>query len=148
MIQRCTNPNSINYKHYGGRGITVDPAWRDFRRFYADMGPRPQGCTLERVNNSAGYSKTNCEWRTHKDQSRNKSDNKLLTVRSKALCLSAWAKELAISHETIRFRLRRGWSAERALFTPLMHAQTRMSNKQSDTLKESITVAQQLKETT
>jgi hypothetical protein len=124
MVQRCTNPNSVIYKYYGGRGITVDKTWRDFRQFYADMGPRPEGHTLERINNAIGYRKDNCEWRTRKDQSRNKSDNRVLEANGESLCVSAWAEKLGISHETIRFRLRLGWSAERALFTPLMHTRT------------------------
>jgi hypothetical protein len=72
MIQRCTNPRDQRWNDYGGRGITVCKRWRDsFEAFYADMGPRPAGLTLERVNNDEGYSPENCKWATYEEQSRN-----------------------------------------------------------------------------
>lgn len=74
MIQRCMNTNSAMYKNYGARGITVSEAWLTFENFYADMGDRPDGRTLDRENNNSGYSKENCRWATHKEQSANKRD--------------------------------------------------------------------------
>lgn len=73
MIQRCTNPNDQRWADYGGRGITICQRWREsFEAFYADMGPRPVGLTLERVDNDAGYSPGNCKWATRAEQARNK----------------------------------------------------------------------------
>ena len=72
MLSRVRNPNDGDYKNYGARGITVDPAWESFENFYADMGDRPQGLTLDRVDNDKGYSKSNCRWATHSEQNRNK----------------------------------------------------------------------------
>lgn len=54
MIQRCENPNDKRYKDYGGRGITVCHQWHDFSSFYADMGSRPDGFTLDRIDNEKG----------------------------------------------------------------------------------------------
>jgi hypothetical protein len=141
MIQRCTNPRSIGYRYYGGKGITVSSEWRDFRQFHKDMGPRPLRHTLERINNELGYSKDNCQWATRKTQSRNKSDNRVLTASGESLCVSEWAEKLGVPHDRIRSRLRNGWSIERVLFTPPLHPPT----NQRDTLKESIKVAQQRK---
>ena len=73
--QRCYNPKDNNYKHYGGRGITVCPEWQDFESFYADMGDKPPGKSIDRINNDEGYNKSNCEWRDLKAQSRNRRDN-------------------------------------------------------------------------
>lgn len=73
MVQRTTNPRSTKYKDYGGRGIRIEDArWRKFENFYADMGNRPQGLTLERVDNDRGYCKQNCKWATRKEQMRNR----------------------------------------------------------------------------
>lgn len=72
MVQRCTNPNSAHFRNYGARGVTVCPEWRDFANFYNDMGDRPPGMTLDRVDNNAGYSKQNCRWATYSEQVRNR----------------------------------------------------------------------------
>lgn len=79
MIGRCNNPKSAGYKNYGGRGITVCKKWRDFREFYADMGPRPSSVhSLERVDVNGNYEPSNCCWATKQLQSVNqrlRSDN-------------------------------------------------------------------------
>lgn len=72
MIARCTNPLSAAYKDYGGRGIKVGMRWRKYENFLADMGPAPDGLTLERINNSKGYNPKNCIWATIKVQAINK----------------------------------------------------------------------------
>lgn len=71
MWKRCTNPNTDSSAYYIGRGITVCDAWKDFRAFLADMGEAPIGCSIDRINNDAGYSKDNCRWATATQQSRN-----------------------------------------------------------------------------
>ena len=73
MWQRCTNPRHGHWLRYGGRGIGVDPAWRDFKVFLSDMGPRPAALTLDRVDNNKGYSKANCRWATSRQQALNRS---------------------------------------------------------------------------
>lgn len=77
MLQRCTNPNNKDYKNYGARGITVSCSWRDFAIFYADMGKKPDGLTLERVNNDHHYCKSNCIWASRKVQANNQRPKKL-----------------------------------------------------------------------
>lgn len=72
MLQRCTNPLATGYKYYGGRGLTVAKRWYKFAEFLKDMGPRPLGLTLERINNDKGYSKKNCKWATPTEQALNK----------------------------------------------------------------------------
>lgn len=71
MIQRCTNPNNARWADYGGRGITVADRWRDFVNFYADMGPRPDGLTLDRIDVNGNYEPGNCRWATYKEQRAN-----------------------------------------------------------------------------
>jgi len=71
MKQRCFNPNRNNYYRYGGRGITVCERWSSFDDFFADMGVRPQGLTLNRIDTNGNYTPDNCEWATVRHQSRN-----------------------------------------------------------------------------
>jgi hypothetical protein len=72
MIRRCLDPNSTPYSWYGGRGITVCDRWKIFDNFLADMGFRPNGKTLERVNNDGNYEPGNVVWATRKEQAQNR----------------------------------------------------------------------------
>lgn len=77
MKSRCLYPSHEAYHRYGGRGITICDRWlNSFENFYADLGPRPEGTTLERINNNDGYHKDNCKWATRKEQSNNTCTNK------------------------------------------------------------------------
>ena len=72
MKQRCNNSNHPNYEYYGGRGITVCKEWKIFKNFYLDMGRKPQGLTLDRIDNDGNYCKTNCKWATEEEQKANR----------------------------------------------------------------------------
>lgn len=76
MFTRCTNPNHVAYQRYGGRGITIAPEWGDFRNFLRDMGERPVGLSLDRIDNNRGYGPDNCKWSTPTEQANNRCNNR------------------------------------------------------------------------
>jgi hypothetical protein len=118
MRNRCNNQNQIAYSHYGGRGISYDPSWEDFKVFLNDMGKKPNPkMELERIDNNKNYCKENCRWATHKEQTRNrggKRATRLYTFEGKTMCIADWAREVGISPQSMRKRLDKGWPLERA----------------------------------
>lgn len=114
MKTRCSNKNTIGYKDYGSRGITVCERWLKFENFFEDMGERPQNKTLDRINNNSEYSKMNCRWATWKENNRNRRDNKMITYKGKTFCIAEWAERLNIKYYLLWNRLNKGWNIEKA----------------------------------
>lgn len=120
ILTRCRYHKGRAYKNYGGRGITVDPRWLDFRNFIADMMPTwKSGLTVERKDNNGPYSKANCVWATMLEQHRNKRTNKWLTFEGEKLIEAEWSRRLGFKKTTLNERLRMGWSVAKALGTPV-----------------------------
>jgi hypothetical protein len=117
MRQRCLNPNNPAYTNYGGRGITIAPAWDTFDQFLADMGEVPEGMTLERKDNDKGYGPDNCVWASRLEQGRNTRKCRQITHNGQTKTLAEWAHEYSINRQTLGKRLDTGWSMERALST-------------------------------
>lgn len=126
MISRCYDPNNHKYKSYGGRGIRVCDRWICRRLFIEDMGERPDGMTLNRIDNDGDYSPENCEWATYKEQSQNRRDNRRITFEGKTQCLTEWARQYGLNRTTLRRRLDSGWIIENALKTPITDSRKSM----------------------
>ena len=82
MKDRCLNEKSKDYKRYGGAGITLCQEWAtSFEKFYLDMGEKPAGCSIDRIDNTKGYFKENCRWATSSEQQRNKRDSYIWIIK-------------------------------------------------------------------
>ena len=111
MITRCTQPSHMHYANYGGRGITVCARWREsFANFYADMGDRPDGHSLDRVDTNGNYEPGNCRWATHKQQQNNMRSNVLVEHEGRAMTIAQFADATGIPYATVYDRYARGAS--------------------------------------
>jgi len=116
MNQRCHNSNHTAYKNYGGRGIKVCEKWMKFEGFLQDMGEKPEGLTLDRIDNNKGYCKENCRWATRKEQGQNTRKNILITINNVTKCLMEWCEIYQKPYHKVWERIYRGnWSIDKAL---------------------------------
>jgi len=123
MKERCLNPNHNSYHRYGGRGITICDRWLEsFQNFYDDMGPMPEGMSIDRVDVDGDYEPSNCRWATSEEQSNNRANNRVLEFKGRKQTIAQWAREVGVSKEALRYRLNAGWSAEEALTMKIDYA--------------------------
>lgn len=111
MLQRCNNKSVREYRWYGGRGIKVCSRWSGsggFGRFLEDMGDRPYGLTLDRIDGDKGYSKENCRWATWQEQAANKKTNHMVDYYGESITITEAARRMSTHTATIYRRLRRG----------------------------------------
>ena len=126
MVDRCNNPNCRIYYKYGGRGIKVCEEWRTNKTSFfewAFTNGYSEELTLDRADNSKGYSPENCRWVSYKVQANNTRANRLITAFGETKTMSEWAGETGIKSATIWARLKRGWSAEMTLTMPISYKQ-------------------------
>ena len=123
MVDRCGNHHP-HWRRYAGRGITICDRWRfgenrktGFECFFEDMGQRPPGLMLERIDNNGGYEPSNCEWATLRQQANNRWNSKHLVFNGRNQTQAEWAREVGMTRSLLAVRLRRGWPLERALLT-------------------------------
>jgi hypothetical protein len=120
LLQRCNNPNNRLYKYYGGRGITVCEKWTTFEGFYEDMGKRPKGLSIDRIDNNKGYFKENCRWATIEQQSNNRRTNISFEYNGENRNIREWENTMGFRKGLITNRLKRGWPFEKALNTKVI----------------------------
>jgi hypothetical protein len=114
MKSRCLNPNNNRFKDWGGRGVTIHESWvNDFDAFLKDLGPKPVGSSLDRINNNLGYQPGNCEWRTMAQQNNNRRNNISIEYNGEVKNVCAWAAHFGITNNTFHsWRVRKGWTMQ------------------------------------
>ena len=122
MRSRCYNKNNEKYRIYGARGITVCDRWNNsFEFFLNDMGSKPDGMSIDRIDNNGNYEPNNCKWSTAKEQANNTRTNHYITIDSETKTLAQWSDISGIDAPTIRYRLRSGISSRYAVFAKPGH---------------------------
>lgn len=118
MKSRCLNPNEKSFKDYGGRGIKICERWLDsFENFFADMGRRPPGMTLDRKDANGNYEPGNCKWSTSIEQKNNMRRNINLTFEGQTMTAMEWSRVVGVSCRTLYHRILAGWPVEKILAT-------------------------------
>ena len=121
MKERCNNPSCRDYRHWGGRGITICDAWNnDFLAFkeWALANGYKDGLTIDRIDNDGNYEPSNCRWTTKKVQSNNRRGLHYLTYKGESKTITEWSNITGIKVTTLYMRLKKyGWSIEKALTT-------------------------------
>lgn len=115
MRRRCLNPNHKDYPSYGGRGIGMAPEWinnpLEFVTYVdRELGPKPAGGSIDRIDNQSGYVPGNIRWASRKQQMNNLRSNRFIEFNGRRQTLQQWADETGLSHGTIRSRLEAGRS--------------------------------------
>jgi hypothetical protein len=119
MKSRCNNPADPSFPDYGGRGICVTSEWDEFSQFLVDMGDRPRGMTLDRIDVNRDYEPENCRWSGPKAQGRNKRTNRIVQFLGKQMTLVELAEATGVPYQRLHERIvRRGWDVPRAVAEP------------------------------
>lgn len=129
MMKRCYSKKNGAFKYYGARGIMVCERWHVFENFFEDMGERPEGMTIDRIDVNGDYTKENCRWATHAAQANNKSNNQRYLYKGVLYTASELRQFSDVNYDTLRNRLRKGWDVERALTTVASHANRRYAER-------------------
>lgn len=119
MKARCFNPKALQYKYYGARGVKVCFEWLSFKNFFKDMGVRPSGKTLDRIDPNGNYEPDNCRWATITEQNRNTRRSIKITFNGQTLNVNDWAERVGLSAGNISQRIARGVDPEVALTAPI-----------------------------
>jgi hypothetical protein len=109
MRARCNNQNDSDFKDYGGRGIEVCGRWADFGAFLADMGERPAGRTIDRIDTNGNYEPGNCRWADAGTQANNKRSNRIIEWDGKSQTLQQWCRQYGLEHSKVSYRIRQGF---------------------------------------
>ena len=130
MRLRCYNENNVNYKYYGGKGVTICDEWLlSFENFFdwAINNGYNENLTIDRIDSEKEYSPNNCKWSTKKEQAYNRSMSVKLTLNGKTMYMTEWAEELEIDKKILSWRYNNGWSDEEILSRPRDYKESKLS---------------------
>lgn len=120
MMKRCYRPSDKSYAEYGGRGIKVCKRWHNFANFHRDMGRKPDGMYLDRINNNGSYSPKNCRWATPKESANNRRNSRIVKIGTKKMTLTEWCDVLGAPNSRVHARVYvHGWDPAVALLAPV-----------------------------
>jgi hypothetical protein len=122
MIDRCENPKNYGYHKYGGRGIRVCEEWKANKLAFfewAFTNGYAENLTIDRKDNSKGYSPENCRWITYQEQNNNRRSNHHETINGETRTIAEWSRISGIAQTTIGARLKSGWTPKDAVFKPI-----------------------------
>lgn len=128
MVSRCTQPSNPAFVHYQKRGITICEGWRKFDNFFQDMGERPEGTTLDRIDNNGNYEPGNCRWATKQQQANNRFTNKRFELYGVGYTIAELSEKFGIPRDVLRGRLvkaRTPWPIEEAVLPAKMRGRRR-----------------------
>lgn len=119
MIRRCYDRRHISFADYGAKGIGVCDRWRDsFQTFLRDMGDRPEGTSIDRIDSAKWYEPGNCRWADHITQGNNRSNVKKFSLDGEFVSVAEACRRTGVQYQTAVGRMRRGWEAVAAVTTP------------------------------
>lgn len=146
MKDRCYNPNSDSYKHYGARGITICEEWytphshkgsRVFRKWALENG-YADNLTIDRIDVNKGYSPDNCRWIPRSLQNRNKRNNRFITYNGKTQTIAEWSKELKIPTKTLQYRLNKQMPIEKLFSKKSLSLGKQLNEEERKSISERI----------
>ena len=122
MKNRCLNKNNKRYSYYGGRGIVLFEKWQNYIEFHkwAINNGYSENLTIDRINVNGNYYPDNCKWATQKEQANNRTNNVFITHNGETKTVMQWSEHLGFGYHVLKNRLKRKWTIERALTTPLI----------------------------
>lgn len=129
MRLRCYNENNVNYKYYGGKGVTICDEWLlSFENFFdwATNNGYNENLTIDRIDSEKEYSPDNCKWSTKKEQAYNRSMSVKLTLNGRTMYMTEWAEELEIDKRILSWRYNNGWSDEEILSRPRDYKESKL----------------------
>lgn len=135
MLARCSNEKNDNYHLYGGAGISVCSEWRDsFIKFLEDMGERPRGKTIDRIDPSLGYFKDNCRWATNKEQARNRVTTNKIELFGEIVYAPDLIEKYGVSQTTMYRRIKAGLTGEDLIKKPRPKRKSNVRPQRNSTL--------------
>ena len=130
MRLRCYNENNVNYKYYGGKGVTICDEWLlSFENFFdwAINNGYNENLTIDRIDSEKEYSPDNCKWSTKKEQAYNRSISVKLTLNGRTMYMTEWAEELEIDKKILSWGYNNGWSDEEISTRPRDYKENKLT---------------------